>query len=87
MKKMAFVFALIGLSVAQANTHIYFQNPTYCRAHWTCDIVSTDWRTATSVCAKEPWANQVATVYQQENDVMSLKGYGCFDPLYTGGPN
>ena len=84
MKKLILVFgALLAL---QANaSHIYFQNPTYCRASWTCDVVSASWRGALEICENEPWARTPATVYQDIGGEMTLKGYGCYDPIYSGG--
>lgn len=84
MKKI--IFAISTLSALQASaSHIYFQNPTYCRATWTCEVVSTSWRGALEICDNEAFARTPATVYQDVNGEMTFKGYGCYDPVYSGG--
>ncbi len=86
MKKLILVLGLFS-GLQAAASYIYFQNPTYCRTDWTCDIVSTDWSNALEVCEKEAFARTPATVYQNQNGKMTFKGYGCYDPLYVGGGN
>jgi hypothetical protein len=84
MKKLIFAIGLFSVLQAGAS-HIYFQNPTYCRASWTCDVVSTTWKSALDACKNEVYATTPATVYQDVNGKMELKGYGCYDPIYSGG--
>lgn len=86
MKKL---FVILGLfsGLQAAASHIYFQNPTYCQADWSCDVVSANWRDALDICDEEAFARTPATVYQSQNGKMTFKGYGCYDPIYSGGGN
>ncbi len=79
MKNLILTLAL-SLVSAQAFAS-YTSNPTFCRADWKCEIVSTSFHEASAYCAKVPFTLGTAAVYEYAagSHISHFKGYGCLD--------
>lgn len=81
MKKLMLGAAVfVSTFAANAESYVYYADPTYCKVSWNCDVVAEGSYTATKFCERHGFYSGTAAVYEYANGQRAvLKGYGCFE--------